>query len=321
VFVSQVSVPFLARRPSRRALLRGFGIGAAGIAGAVLIGCSDEDGDPTATATEEMMDDEASANATEEMMDDEASPTATEEMMLPDADLGDAKEFTLVDGWYRDEPVVYYDFGMQSPATGAVVATSPIWAFITGMDGDGNPIFVDGQFNIVDAIPGDAGYSDLWQVNLVTVPEDYEPNSIHSAADLATMSYPTEVPGLLVNCPVVPAGSTLANGEELVTGWYRDQHVYYPDFGANPAVAIPIFAFITGMDADGNPVFVEGQHNIIDSLPGDDGYSAFWAVNLVVVDDTYEANSITSAQGVVDSGFEILQPGLVVNCPVVTPSA
>jgi hypothetical protein len=319
--VSRVPTSFLDRRPSRRALLRGFGVGGAGLAGAILIGCSDDDDDATATPTEEMMDDEPSATATEEMMDDEPSATATEEMMdpmsLPDADLGAAQDFTLVNGWYRDEPVVYYDFGMNSTTNGAAVVPAPIWAFITGMDSDGNPIFVEGQHNIVDVIPGDAGYSDLWQVNLVTVGEDYEANSIHSRADLEAMSYPTTAPGLLVNCPIVPAGSTFENGEELVTGWYQDQRVFYPDFGANPAVAIPIFAFITGMDDDGNPIFVEGQNNIIDSLPGDDGYSAFWLVNLVVVDDTYEANSITSAQGVVDSGFEILQPGLVVNCPVV----
>lgn len=310
--MSQVPGSFLARRPSRRALLRGFGVGVAGVAGAVLIGCGDDDGDPSATPTEEMMDDDPSATATEEMMDS---------MDLPDADLGAAKDFALVNGWFRDEPVVYYDFGMQSPATGPVVATAPIWVFITGKDGDGNPVFVEEQHNIIDALPGEPGYSDLWQVNLVTVPEDYVANSIHSAADLQAMSYPTEVPGLLVNCPVVPAGSTLEQGEELVSGWHRDQRVFYPDFGANPAVAVPIWAFITGMDTDGNPLFVEGQNNIIDALPGDAGYSAFWLVNLVVVPDNYEPNSITSAAAVVDSGFEILQPGLVVNCPVVTPSA
>lgn len=315
--MSQIPASFLDRRPSRRALLRGFGFGTVGVVGAVLVGCGDDDdptATPTATATEEMMDDDEEMDDSEEMDDGDS-------MMLPDADLGPAQDFALVSGWYRDEPVVYYDFGMNSPATGPAVATAPIWAFITGKDDGGNPVFVEGQHNIIDALPGEDGYSDLWEVNLVTVPEDYEANSIHSATDLQAMSYPTETPGLLVNCPVVPAGSTLEQGEELVVGWYRDQHVYYPDFGENPAVAIPIWAFITGMDDDGNPVFVEGQNNIIDSLPGDAGYSAFWAVNLVVVDDTYEANSITSAADVAASDFEVLQPGLVVNCPVVEAMA
>jgi len=235
-----------------------------------------------------------------------------------DHDLGAAKHYELVSGWYRGEPVVYYDFGMESALVGtAGVALAPIWAFITGMDADGNPVFVPHQHNIVDAVPGDAGYSDLWQVNLVTVPEDYVADSITSKADLDAMAYPTVQPGLFVNCPIVPAGSTLENGEELTRGWYRGEQVYYPDFGPNPANGIPIWAFITGMDADGNPQFVEGQHNVIDAIPGDPAYSAFWLVNLVVVDEGYEANSITSAAEVAASGFEVLTPGLMVNCPVV----
>ena len=70
------------------------------------------------------------------------------------------------------------------------------------------------------------------------------------------------------------------------------------------------------MDEEGNPQFVEGQANVIGVIPGDEGYSDFWAVNLVTVPEDYEANSITSVQGVIDSGYEIAQPGLVVNCPV-----
>lgn len=52
------------QRVSRRATLRGAGVGAAGIAGAVLIGCGDDD-DPTATATT-APDDNGDATATAE---------------------------------------------------------------------------------------------------------------------------------------------------------------------------------------------------------------------------------------------------------------
>ncbi len=52
------------QRVSRRAALRGAGVGAAGIAGAVLIGCGDDD-DPTATATT-APDDNGDATATAE---------------------------------------------------------------------------------------------------------------------------------------------------------------------------------------------------------------------------------------------------------------
>ena len=78
-----------------------------------------------------------------------------------------------------------------------------------------------------------------------------------------------------------------------------------------------IYAFITGFDADGNPQFAAGQHNVIDTIPGDAGYSAFWDVNLVKVPAGYQANSITSVAGVTQSGFEVVHAGKVVNCPVV----
>jgi hypothetical protein len=88
---------------------------------------------------------------------------------------------------------------------------------------------------------------------------------------------------------------------------------------ANPApdFTAPIYAFATGMDANGNPQMVPGQHNIIDELPGDPGYSPFWDVNLVIVPTSYQANSITSVAQIKESGFQVLHPGKVVNCPVV----
>lgn len=311
------------RRMGRRGVLRTFALGGAGIAAAAMLGCSDDEG-----SEDEMMDEsmtptvETTGTA---MADGSMTPTGTamaDDMMeVYDHDLGEAKQFDLVQGWYRGEDVTYYDFGMNSLTNGAVVTPAPILAFIYGMDADGNPQFVEGQHNIIDVVPGDEGYSDLWAVNFVVVPEDYEPDSITSRADLdemgTSMGYEIITPGVLVNCPVVPPGSTLESGEELTQGWYQGARVYYPDFGMNPAVAIPIWVFVAGMDASGNPMFVEGQRNIIDAIPGDEGYSDFWHVRMVMVDDAYEANSITSADAVGDAGFEVVQAPMVVNCPVV----
>jgi hypothetical protein len=149
---------------------------------------------------------------------------------------------------------------------------------------------------------------------------EYEPDSIRSKDDVDASGFEMMKPGIFVNCPVVPAGSTFEGGEALTQGWYRGQHVYYPDFGMNPPVAIPIWVFANGQNADGSPRFVEGQHNIIDSVPGDAGYSAFWRVHLVMVDESYEPDSITSASAVADGGFEVVQTDLMVNCPVVSPT-
>jgi hypothetical protein len=118
----------------------------------------------------------------------------------------EAVHFELVDGWYRDQEARYYDFGRNSPATGNTVESAPISAFITGMDSKGEPQFVEGQGTVVEAEPGDAEYSDLWDVMLVTVTDGYEPDSIRSAEAVAESGYEVTGAGMLVNCPLVPAG-------------------------------------------------------------------------------------------------------------------
>lgn len=291
---------FYDQRLNRRSFIRAVGVTAAGGATLALAGCGDDDDDDSAAPT------------------GTSAPTGTTAPATSSGDSAEkAKNFELVDGWYRGEEVVYYDFGMNSPASGSTVQTAPIWAFITGMDNGGNPIFVDGQHNVVDVVPGDDGYSDLWEVHLVMVPAGYQTDSIRSAEEVLAAGHEVVKPGLFVNCPVVPAGSTLENGEELVQGWYKGEEIFYPDFGANVPGAIPIWVFATGMNADGSPQPVEGQHNIINRLPSDTGYSAFWRVNLVMVDGDYEANDITSADQISSSGYEVTVTGLVVNCPVV----
>lgn len=254
--------------------------------------------------SDDAMTDDESMSGDDAMSDDDS-------MMYPDGE-----EKSLVTGWYQDQQVRYYDFGMNSATNGSVVATAPIYVFIHGFDADGNPEFVEGQHNVVNVKPGDPGYSDLWQVMLVTVPDDYEADSIKSAGDVMAMGYEVTPTEMYVNCPIVDEGTTLEGGESLTQGWYKGEEVFYPDFGVNPANAIPIWVFATGFDADGNPQFVEGQQNVIDAVPGDPGYSAFWQVNIVVVDEGYEANSVTSREDIQAMGYEVMQTNMVVNCPV-----
>lgn len=229
------------------------------------------------------------------------------------------KNYELVQGWYQGRQTYYYDFGANSAtnADQSQVTPAPIYVLVTGFDGEGNPQVVEGQHNIVDVIPGDEGYSDLWQVTFVTVPADYQANTITSAEEVLNSGYEQTVPGVLVNCPIVPAGSTLAEGGNLTQGWYKGQEVYYFDFAQDTVSTAPIYAFITGFNENNEPQFVEGQQNIIDVIPGDEGYSAFWHVNFVQVPADYEANSITSAEEVLAAGFDITPSDLVVNCPVI----
>lgn len=234
------------------------------------------------------------------------------------------KTYPLVQGWYEGRATYYYDFGGNSPAlnNAQAVAQAPIYVLVTGFDANGQPQPVAGQHNIIDVVPGDAGYSDLWSVMFVTVPSSYQANTVRSADDVRKAGYPIKATAMTVNCPVVPLNSQLSEGQPgLTMGWYKGREVHYFDFGANSDHTAPIYAFITGLDAKGQPQFVPGQHNIIDVLPGDAGYTAFWDVNLVEVETTYQANTITSADDVLKSGYPILHPGLVVNCPVIRTDA
>ncbi len=234
------------------------------------------------------------------------------------------KSFALVQGWFAGRATFYYDFGMNAPATAnaSKVAAAPIYVLVTGFDANGQPQMLAGQHNIIDLVPGEAGYSDLWQVNLVTVPAGTAADSVRSLDQIRQGGYPVQATPMLVNCPVVPAGSRLAEGTPgLTQGWYKGKAVFYFDFGPNPDSTAPIYAFITGMDANGNPQMVAGQHNIIGVIPGQAGYTAFWDVHFVQVPASYRANTITSVDQVMKSGYPVIHPGVVVNCPVIRTDA
>jgi len=230
------------------------------------------------------------------------------------------KTFPVVQGWFDGRSTFYYDFGMNSPAVADAgkVADAPIYVLVTGFDANGQPQMLAGQHNIIDQVPGDAGYSDLWEVNLVTVPAGTAADSVRSLDQIRQAGYPIKTTDMLVNCPVVPLNSSLAEGKPGITrGWYKGREVHYFDFGPNTDSTAPIYAFITGMDANGNPQMVAGQHNIIGVIPGQAGYTAFWDVHFVQVPTSYQANTITSIDQVMKSGYPVIHPGVVVNCPVI----
>ena len=232
--------------------------------------------------------------------------------------VGEGKVYNLVDGWYQGQGIQYYDFGANTPLVDGNVLTAPIYVFVSGFTSDGSPNAVSGQHNVVDTIPGDSGYSDLWKVNFVNVSSDYQADSVRSVDDINQMGYIITESSTLVNCPIVPAGSTFETGISLVQGWYKNQKVFYPDFGSNPDYPAPIYVLITGFDGQGNPQTVAGQKNIIDVIPGDEGYSDFWRVTFVTVPQDYTANTFTSRADVLASGYPMNTTTTIVNCPVVT---
>ena len=119
----------------------------------------------------------------------------------PNATVGGSPA-TLVSGWYRDRDVSYVDEGTRSPVDGWVVVDAPIYAFFHA---DGTP--VAGQRNVIDALPGSPGYSDLWHVMKVVVDMSYVANSLKDARSILAArdagQLTIDPTTIYVNCPVV----------------------------------------------------------------------------------------------------------------------
>ena len=92
--------------------------------------------------------------------------------------------------------VRYYNFDVQP------TAPAPIWVFFR--EGSNTPL--PGQLNVIDAIPGDPGYNDFWQVIRVTVPSDYVANTVTSLQGILDAGFTTETTNTVVNCPVGTGG-------------------------------------------------------------------------------------------------------------------
>jgi hypothetical protein len=219
--------------------------------------------------------------------------------------------------------VQYYNFDVQP--------TMPAPIYVLVRDGEDMP--VEGQLNIVDVIPGDEDYNDFWQVTFVTVPEDYVANTYTSLEELEAMSFAMEGTEVLVNCPVVPDGSTAelrlgGEGNGLHEGWYKGDVVKYFTFeeAALMGAAVPLspiyVTFNINPDEDGGGpgsgfVMEDGSaqtHNVVATLPDDDDYSPLWLVNVYDNASFEDVSDLESALAA-----DQLAAGVAsVNCPVVS---
>lgn len=225
------------------------------------------------------------------------------------------------------QTVEYYNFDVQP------VTPAPIWVLFR--EGESSP--VSGQLNIIDVLPGETGYNDFWQVVKVTVPSGYQANQFASYDEIAASGYPQEVTAAIVNCPVVPEGSTATKrlaGESnaLTRGWYKGKVVHYFTFnekmlGAS-AGKVPLSPIYVTFNINPNPAnaasgpasgFVtEGgsiqTHNVVATLPSDVTYSPLWLVNAYDNADFNAVTNLASAQMATSAG----QALATVNCPIVS---
>jgi hypothetical protein len=225
------------------------------------------------------------------------------------------------------EKVTYYNFDVQP--------TAPAPIYVLFAEGSSTP--VAGQLNVIDVLPGDPGYSDFWRVTKVSVPAGYVANSVTSLDEIHSHGYPLTATSMLVNCPVVPDGSTAmlrytSESAALSRGWYRDQVVKYFSFDEHMLTTdaqsmVPVVPILVAFNINPSPTNPKSgppsgfetetgsmqTHNVIAALPTDPSYSPLWLVS--AYDDAAFASVTDLATA---SKATVVAPDLGnVNCPVV----
>jgi hypothetical protein len=221
----------------------------------------------------------------------------------------------LTQGLAADGSTVrYYNFDVQSP--------HPATLYRFARAGTREPIAE--QLDVVDVLPGDAGYSDFWRVARIEVPDSYAANSITSAADARARGLPIEMTGEIVDCPIVPRGTTAREATRVEPAvptelWYRGARVTCLRFGAPLTIdgdrvpTSPIYVTFAKPGAFRTEGGRPQTHNVVMSVPGDVDYSPLWAVHVydpAAFDRVKDGDSALAAK-LVDAN------GPLVNCPVV----
>jgi hypothetical protein len=205
--------------------------------------------------------------------------------------------------WLNGEEVSAFGFG-ETPAQ-----TAPIWLLITGYDATGALVRLPGQLGpIMRQLHHDPGYSDFWQVFLVTVPEDTPPNSIRSYEQIIEGGFPIEETSNVINCPVIRL-------ENLAIGYYQDQPYYITRIDR---VELPydsnLPAIYTYVHDDGAPILDAPW--VLSIMDEDESYTGYCQrVHVLLASEFY-----TNAATILSNANIDLQPtGIVSICAILAP--
>jgi len=297
-------------------------------------GCSGDDDDMAATSSGTPVDPDTAAKVAVDRFSAEAGMlmVRSSENGLPAAnepiDFDSGAPFITQGLGPSGEVVKYYNFDVQP--------TNPAPIYALFREGEANP--VEGQLNIVDVVPGDAGYNDFWLVTKVTVPTSYVANSVTSVAQIHAMSFSVEPTSSIVNCPIVPDGSTATLRVDneptgLTRGWYDGKVVTYLNFSeaslsTTSGGKVPVSPIYVTFNVNPSPddamsgpasgFVVESDtmqtHNVPATLPADAAYSPLWAVHIY---DNADFDSVMDLE-TAGNATVLEANGPSVNCPIVS---
>jgi hypothetical protein len=216
-----------------------------------------------------------------------------------------AAKQAVVPTFYEGRTVRVLDFGPIKLKPGNKLA--PIWTFTNG---------AAGQRAVIDAVPGEKGYSPLWKVSTVTWAGGKTRRVLASADAVREAAKRGDVTlhasNAVVNEPVLGLGQT------RVTGFSAGHNIHYYDLGAvavRPGNAVvPLYAVTNG---------VAGQHNIAgDTIaPGETAYPPLWAITKVTWKPGVKPRLLTSYAAITHAAttgsVTLTKTSLVVNCPLI----
>jgi hypothetical protein len=211
----------------------------------------------------------------------------------------------VVQGFFDGRVIRYFDYGPIKLRPGNELA--PIWSVTNGPAG---------QHNIVDVVPGEKGYTPLWQVVEVTWAADAKPRLLKSADDVRKAEAKGDVTlrrtATVVNCPV------LGFGQKRIAGFSAGRVIHYYDLGpvkvAPGNAVVPLYAVANG---------VAGQHNVTgDTIAaGQTLYPPLWGIWQVTWKAGARKRLLTSFAAIQKAKaageVTVAKTSLVVNCPVV----
>lgn len=228
-----------------------------------------------------------------------------------------ASEVGLMQGWYRDRNVLYYDFGdVPIGATAGRV----LWP-IHGFDAKGNPVAIRGQRPIFSTIPGLADYSGVYRLSYVVTADHVQPNVLRDIAAVDALVKRGRAlireTDMTYNLPVVPRGTRLARDTtQGMEGWYEGRDVQFFDFGPASITPASMWRFVRGTDESGQARVLAEQNSIVDSIPTNVAAPDLWEIHPVTADSTYAPNTAKNANAVRSGGYAVGTPTAVRNQPI-----
>jgi hypothetical protein len=265
----------------------------------------------------------------------------------------------LIGGFHDGQAVTYLltDISDEAEAQGLTEATgfpvtfveslgsvpdgslARLYLFMNGVEGP-NPFGF--QANVLDSVPGERGYSPLWRVFAVTWSDEAQARELKSEDEILEAESAGELTieetPLVKNSPVADTNPPLIGGfvdgrsvEYLLTDVSDQKEAEglseatgFPVTFVSSLVDVPdealanLYLFMNGVEGP-NPFGF--QANVLDTVPGDEGYSPLWRVHAVTWSEDAEARELRSEEDILaaeEAGeLTIGETPLVKNSPVV----